>query len=659
MTDAPLWIPSADHVAATQLDAFRERAQQSNGQHLPDSTALHDWSVESPADFWEQVWAEGIVGDRGSGSAFRPGTTLATDQFFAGARLSYAENLLAGAQRGSGDVNRVAMTFIREDDVRRTLTWAQLEQQATAFSNFLRSHGVVPGDRVAAWLPNSPEAVVTMLAASMIGAVFTSTSPDFGVAGVLDRFGQVAPKVLVVTDGYVYAGKQRRLLERVSDVVAGLPSLTSVVVVEELADAPDLRSIPRSGTWSAAITEGEPGKAQFVRLPFDAPSFILYSSGTTGAPKCIVHKGGGLILKHAVEHRLHCDIRSNDVVFYFTTCGWMMWNWLVSALATGSSLVLYDGSPFHPGPERLWTLVDELQITLFGTSAKYLDAARKAGLRPITTHKLESLRTITSTGSPLTVEGFQYVYDDIKRDVHLASISGGTDICGCFVAGDPTRPVFAGQIQGPGFGMAVDIFDDGGTSLKTAPGARGELVCTNSFPSMPVAFWDDPGDVKYRAAYFERFPGVWAHGDFASWTKELGIVIHGRSDATLNAGGVRIGTAEIYRQVERLSEVVEALAIGQEWDDDTRIVLFVKLRQGQDLDEQLVSSIKGRLREHCSPRHVPSKIIAVDDLPRTRSNKLAELAVADVVHGRPVRNSEALANPESLASFSDLVELSY
>ncbi|HVQ86787.1 MAG TPA: acetoacetate--CoA ligase, partial [Actinomycetes bacterium] len=490
-----------------------------------------------------------------------------------------------------------------------------------------------------------------------IGAVFTSTSPDFGVAGVLDRFGQVEPKVLIATDGYVYAGKHQPRLERLAEVVAGLPSLSAVVVVAELDASPDLSNLTMSIFWSDALKSTPTVDTEFLRVGFDEPGFILYSSGTTGVPKCIVHRGSGLLLKHAVEHRLQCDIRPDDVVFYFTTCGWMMWNWLVSALATGAHVVLYDGSPFHPTPARLWDLVDEFGITLFGTSAKYLDASRKAAVQPAKTHQLRTLRTITSTGSPLVPEGFEYVYEHIKVDLHLASISGGTDICGCFVAGDPTRPVYAGEIQGPGFGMAVDVFDQNGKSLESQPDVHGELVCTASFPSMPIAFWNDDSGAKYRAAYFERFDGVWAQGDFASWTEHHGIVIHGRSDATLNAGGVRIGTAEIYRQVEGLPQIVEALAIGQAWDDDTRIVLFVRLADGVVLDDALVGTIKRVLRENCSPRHVPAKIVAVADLPRTRSNKLAELAVADVVHGRQVRNVEALANPESLTLFEDLPQL--
>ncbi|MEO8328735.1 MAG: acetoacetate--CoA ligase [Candidatus Nanopelagicales bacterium] len=659
MTDAPLWEPPAGHIPTTELTRFRQEVERAHSLELPTSIELHRWSVSNPGDFWMQVWDAYLVGDQGPGPHFVPGDSMVADRYFPEARINYAENLLAGATRANGGDDSVAVTFVREDDVRRSLTWRELRTAAAQLAAFLQRAGVEEGDRVAAWLPNNAEAIVSMLATSMLGAVFTSTSPDFGVAGVLDRFGQVEPKVLIAVDGYFYAGKPQPRLDRLAEVVGRLPSLKAVVVVEELAEHPTLSGVPGAVTWRAALAESPEAEPSFVRQSFDAPGFILYSSGTTGVPKCIVHRGAGVMLKHAVEHRLQCDVRPNDVVFYFTTCGWMMWNWLASALATGAQLVLYDGSPFHPSPARLWDLVDEFGITLFGTSAKYLDASRKAGLHPAETHQLRSLRTITSTGSPLVPEGFHYVYEHIKADVHLASISGGTDICGCFVAGDPTRPVYAGEIQGPGFGMAVDVYDQQGQSLAELPGVRGELVCTVSFPSMPIEFWNDGDGAKYQAAYFDRFPGVWAQGDFASWTEHAGIVIHGRSDATLNAGGVRIGTAEIYRQVEALPEVVEALAIGQNWDDDTRIVLFVRLANGFELDDALASTIKRRLRENGSPRHVPARIIAVTDMPRTRSNKLAELAVADVVHGREVRNVEALANPEALALFRDLPALAH
>jgi acetoacetyl-CoA synthetase len=519
----------------------------------------------------------------------------------------------------------------------------------------LRADGVGPGDRVAAWMPNLPETVVVMLAATAVGAVFTSTSSDFGTAGVVDRFGQVEPVVLIAADGYTYGGKAFDCRGRLAEIRAALPSLRRTVVVGNLRDHPDLRVLPGAVTFGEWVDAFGSGPLVFERLPFDHPGFVLYSSGTTGPPKCIVHKAGGVLLKHLSEHRLHCDVHEGDRVFYFTTCGWMMWNWLTSALASRATIVLYDGSPFHPGPEALFDLADQYDVTLFGISAKYIDAVRKADLRPRDTHRLARLRTICATGSPLAPQGFAYVYDAVKADVHLASISGGTDLCGCFVAGDPTRPVYAGEIQGPGVGMAVDVFDDGGAPLE--PGRTGELVCTNPFPSIPLGFWGDTSGRRFRAAYFERFPGVWAHGDFASWTEHGGMVIHGRSDATLNAGGVRIGTAELYRQVEDFAEVAESIAIGQPWDDDTRIVLFVRMAEGHHLDDGLRDRIRQRLRERCSPRHVPARIVEVDDIPRTRSGKIVELAVTDVVSGRPVRNREALANPEALELFRDRPEL--
>ena len=656
MTHQPLWAPSPDAVSAAQLTAFRRSAETAAGRDLSDPADLLAWSVHDLDAFWGMVWDLGVVGDRGA-TAYRPGSDLTTARFFPDARLNFAENLLAGDALAPGGTQSEAVRFEREDGVCRSLSWDELRARSGAFAAHLVSLGIGVGDRVAAWMPNTPETVIAMLGTTMVGAVFTSTSPDFGVAGVLDRFGQVEPTLLVAADGYVYAGKPQHRLDRIPEVVAGLPTLRGVLVVGELTPEPDLTGIPLARPWNEVVEQATLEPPPFVRLPFDHPGFILYSSGTTGVPKCIVHRGAGILVKHYVEQRLHADIRPGDRVFYFTTCGWMMWNWLTSALAAGATIVLYDGSPFHPAPEHLWDLAAEQHVTLFGTSAKYLDACRKAGLRPRDSHDLSALRTVASTGSPLVVEGFEYVYDAISADIHLASISGGTDICGCFVGGDPTRPVYAGEIQGPNLGMAVDVFDDAGRSLRGHPGARGELVCTAPFPSMPLEFWHDPDGSKYRAAYFERFDGVWAHGDFASWTEHAGVVIHGRSDATLNAGGVRIGTAEIYRQVERLPEVAESLAIGQVWDDDTRIVLFVRLADGASLDAELVARIRRSLRENCSPRHVPARIVAVTDLPRTRSGKLAELAVADVVHGREVRNIEALANPESLTLFDGLTDL--
>jgi acetoacetyl-CoA synthetase len=647
-----LWTPSRERVQGTAMAQFRSWVSEQLGRPDLTAEALHAWSTAEPGRFWQFVWQFcNVVGDPGDPSrAFVPGNTMHESRILPDARLNLAENLL----RRSGSTR--AMVFAREDGVRRVLSWDEVRTQVAAVAASLRDAGVGEGDRVAAWMPNSPETAIAMLATNSIGAVFTSTSPDFGVAGVLDRFGQVEPTVLIAADGYVYGGKRHDRLARLAEVVAGLPTVRATVVVGELVDRPDISGIKDARLWSDEVSAHRGAELSFARLPFDAPGFVLYSSGTTGKPKCIVHRSGGVLLKHLVEHRLHSDIRPDDRVFYFTTCGWMMWNWLISALAQDATLVLYDGSPLFPGPEVLFDLTDELDLTFFGTSAKFLDAVHKAGVVPAKTHHLTSLRTIASTGSPLSAEGFGYVYESVKPDVHLASISGGTDIVGCFVMGDPTRPVYAGEIQGPALGMAVDVWDDSGKSLHDRPGERGELVCTAPFPSMPLGFWGDADGSRYQAAYFEKFPGIWAHGDFASWTEHDGLIIHGRSDATLNAGGVRIGTAEIYRQVERLDEVAESLAIGQPWDDDTRIVLFVRMTPGHKLDDAIRDRIKRLLRENCSPRHVPARIIEVGDLPRTRSGKLAELAVADVVAGREVRNREALANPEVLDTFRDLPE---
>ncbi len=655
LTGDLLWTPDP---ALRQQSAYARfaAAMGKTPEDLPRA-ALAD-----PDRFWDAVWTlGGVVGERGSRPAYLPpppDRDIRGARFFPSARLNYAENLLAGADRPGAD--EAAVIALREDGRRRSLTWPELRTAALDLAGALASWGVGPGDRVAAWLPNTEQTLIAMLAAQWIGAVFTSTSPDFGVSGVLDRFGQVRPKVLFAADGYCYGGKRHDRLGALGDVVAGLPDLERLVVVPELSEAAEVADrladlclpVPVSLMGEAVA----PAAPEAARLPFDAPGFILYSSGTTGAPKCIVHRGAGILLKQLTEHQLHCDIRPGDRVFYYTTCGWMMWNWLVTALASGATIVLYDGSPFHPGPTALWDLAERERVTLFGTSAKYLDSAAKAGLEPAATHDLSALRTITSTGSPLVTEGFGYVYRAIKGEVHLASISGGTDLCGCFILGNPTQPVYAGEIQGPALGLDVDVWDEAGRSLATQPGVRGELVCTSPFPSMPLHFFGDDGS-KYDAAYFAGFPGVWTHGDYASRTEHGGFVVHGRSDATLNAGGVRIGTAEIYRQVEQFPEIAEALAVGQHWQGDTRIVLFVRLSPGAELTEDLRQRISHRLRVECSPRHVPARMAAVADLPRTRSGKLAELAVADVVNGLTVRNITALANPEALDGFADLEEL--
>ncbi|EPG11465.1 acetoacetyl-coenzyme A synthetase [Brucella abortus 90-0962] len=565
------------------------------------------------------------------------------------ARLNFAENLLR--HKGDGE----AIVFRGENKVERRLTWNDLHALVSKLQQFMLSEGVQPGDRVAGMMPNMPEAVALMLAASSIGAVWSSCSPDFGVQGVLDRFGQIEPKLFFACDGYWYNGKRIAVADKVAEVTAKLPGLKRAVIVTYLGEAEAVADKAEKGI--ALYAALEPFKAkpvEFTQLPFDHPLYILFSSGTTGIPKCIVHRAGGVLLQHLKEHRLHADLRDGDRFFYFTTCGWMMWNWLASGIASGATLMLYDGSPFYPDGNVLFDYAAAEGMTYFGTSAKFIDAVLKAGLKPGETHDLSALRTISSTGSPLSPEGFAFVYDAIKKDVHLASISGGTDIVSCFVLGVPTEPVWQGEIQGAGLGMAVDVWNDDGKPVR---GEKGELFCTKAFPSMPLQFWNDAQGEKYQAAYFERFDNIWCHGDFAEWTEHGGIVIHGRSDATLNPGGVRIGTAEIYNQVEQMPEIAEALCIGQDWDRDVRVVLFVRLAEGVVLDDDLKARIRTKIRTGATPRHVPAKIIAVRDIPRTKSGKIVELAVRDIVHGREVKNREALANPEALEFYRDIAEL--
>ena len=644
---APLWTPSPPRVAASNLAEFRGWLRQRRGLDLPDTESLHRWSVQYGGEFWAAMWDWCEVdGDRGERLVEAPdedrcpeaGERMRRTRFLPDARLNVAKNLLGEPTADT------AVIFRSEDGEAIELTRAELHDTVGRVQQLLIDAGVGPGDRVAAWMPNRPEACAVMLAAAGLGAVFSSTSPDFGTAGVLDRFAQISPTVLFACADYPYGGRRHDCRERLAEIAAGLPSLRRTVVVEPgWLDG-----------YGAGFGAG-PTPAVFRELPFDHPWYVLYSSGTTGPPKCIVHRAGGLLVKHLAEHRLHCDVRPGDRVFYFTTTGWMMWNWLASTLACGAAAVLYDGSPAHPGPDRLFDLVDDAGITLFGTSAKFIDACRNAGIRPAASHDLSSLRTITSTGSTLVAEGFDWVYDNVKADVHLASISGGTDLCGCLVAGDPTAPVRRGEIQRPGLGMDTDVVDPSGGAV--AVGVEGELVCRSPFPSMPLRFWDDPGDARYRAAYFERIAGVWHHGDFASRTPSGGFVISGRSDATLNPGGVRIGTAEIYRRVDTMVEIDESIAVGQPRGADTRIVLFVKMASGHELTGALRDVIRSRIRSELSPRHVPAVIAAVDDIPRTRSGKMTETAVRDVICGRPVHNTSAMANPEALDHFRDRPEL--
>jgi len=652
--NSPLWQPDRKRVAASRLTAFARTAGKRWNRRLAsaDFSELHRWSVEHAEEFWVSVWEFcGVIGDIGERVVIdrdrMPGA-----RWFPDARLNFAENLLC--RPGNPD----ALVFWGEDKVRGQVSRAELHRAVAQTAAALRKAGVGKGDRVAAYLPNIPATVVAMLATASIGAIFSSASPDFGVQGVIDRFGQIEPKVLFACDGYWYNGKLVDCLEKVREIADRMPGLQRVVVVPYAGSggAKDVRNGITLGDFLAP--HAAESKVRFERLPFDHPLYIMYSSGTTGVPKCIVHSAGGALLQHLKEHQLHGDVRQGDRLFYFTTCGWMMWNWLVSGLASGATLLLYDGSPFVGRGSILFDYADAEGMTHLGTSAKFIDAIAKIELQPRRTHRLAPLRALFSTGSPLVPEGFDYVYRDIKQDLQLASVSGGTDIVSCFVIGNPNGPVFRGEIQCPGLGMAVDVFDDAGRPLR---GAKGELVCTRSFPVMPIGFWNDSDGSRYHAAYFDRFDNVWCHGDFAEITAHGGFIIYGRSDATLNPGGVRIGTAEIYRQVEKLPEVVESIVIGQDWppgnSGDVRVVLFVKLREGMSLDEALEKRIKQVIRDNTTPRHVPARILQVADIPRTKSGKIVELAVRNVVHGQPVKNVEALANAEALEHFRNRQEL--
>ncbi len=645
----PLWQPSEDRIRQTNMVRFMEDVEEDWNVDIRDYAELYRFSIEEKEKFWTSLKDyAGIIAETWGADVLVDGDKMPGARWFPDARLNFAENLLR--RRDDAD----ALVFWGEDRVRRRITHAGLHDQVSRLAQALAAAGVEAGDRVAAYLPNMPETVAAMLAASSLGAVWSSCSPDFGVQGVVDRFGQIEPKVLFAADGYYYNGKSHDCLGKLAEILNRLPPVARTVIVPYMRAAPPLDGLPGAVMLDDFIAGFEAGEIAFRRLPFNHPLYILYSSGTTGAPKCMVHGAGGTLLQHAKEHLLHCDIKPGDRVFYFTTCGWMMWNWLASVLACQATLLLYDGSPFHPDGNVVFDLADAEAMTLLGTSAKFIDAVRKAGLEPIKTHALSHLRMIASTGSPLAPEAFDFVYASIKADVHLASIAGGTDIVSCFMGGNPTAPVWRGEIQTRALAMAVDVFDDDGKPVR---GEKGELVCTAPFPSMPVRFWDDPGDEKYRAAYFERFPGVWCHGDYVELTEHDGLIVYGRSDATLNPGGVRIGTAEIYRQVEDLDWVVESIVIGQEWEGDVRIVLFVVLRQGLTLDDGRIDAIKARIRTNCTPRHVPARIVQVTDIPRTKNDKITELAVRDVVHGRPVKNTDALANPDALELYRDLPEL--
>ncbi|HCT57467.1 MAG TPA: acetoacetate--CoA ligase [Gemmatimonas aurantiaca] len=664
----PLWTPSADAVAATRLQQFLQDLTQREvvPAAVRDAHALQRWSVEHPERFWQEVWRAADIMADGPGPADAPwrevlvgGDRMAPPdpvlgpRWFTEARLNFAEHLLRRRDDG------LAIVAWNEQGAQQRLTFAELATRVAQCAAALAAQGVGVGDRVAGWMPNLPETVIAMLATASLGAVWSSCSPDFGTKGVLDRFGQITPTVLIAADGYRYAGKRIDCLPRLAEIAAAIPSLRAVWVVPYLETTPDVSGVAGAQTFDQVLAaHAAAQEPSFVRLPFDHPLYVMYSSGTTGLPKCMVHGAGGTLLQHWKELALHTDLHADDVLFYFTTCGWMMWNWLVSGLALGATVVLYDGAPLAPDPAILWRMAEAERVSVFGTSAKYLAVLEKEGVTPRTSVKLGALRSILSTGSPLAEHSYDFVYRDISPSIRLCSISGGTDIVSCFALGDPTGAVYRGELQMRGLGMSVDVWNDEGQPVTQEP---GELVCTKPFPSMPVAFWNDPDGAVYRAAYFEHFPGVWRHGDWVELTAHDGLIIHGRSDATLNPGGVRIGTAEIYRQVEQIPEVLESLVVEQRYQSadgpDSRVVLFVRLREGQVLDASLQQAIGRRIREHTSPHHVPRVIVSVPDIPRTISGKITELAVRETIHGRPVKNQDALANPESLAYFRDRPEL--
>jgi len=645
----PLWQPSEQRVAEANLSRFIDYVNLRHEIGILNYDALYRWSVEHPEQFWAEVWYFcDIKSSHPWTTVLEQPATMPGAKWFTGVRLNYAENLLRRRD------DKTALVYWSEDKIHRAVSYFELQQQVAKLAQAMRDMGIGVGDRVAGFMPNMPETIMAMLASASIGAIWSSCSPDFGINGAVERFGQIEPKLLFTADGYWFKGQAFTSLDKAQAIMEQIPSIERLVVARNCKCDISIDNIDKA-VWLKEFANNNATKIKFEQLPFDHPLYILYSSGTTGLPKCIVHGTGGTLLQHMKELVLHTDLRPNDKLFYFTTCGWMMWNWLVSGLASGATLLLYDGSPFHPHPGHLFDYAEQEGMTIFGTSAKYLSALEKADVRPTESHQLTALRTMLTTGSPLLPESYDFVYRDIKADLQLSSISGGTDIVSCFALGNPLLPIYRGELQCRGLGMQVAIYDENGHAVE---GQQGELVCEAPTPSMPIYFWNDPEMTRYKAAYFERFPGVWAHGDYAELTEHGGLIIYGRSDAVLNPGGVRIGTAEIYRQVEKLDEVMESIAVGQEWQGDVRIILFVKLREGLQLDEALITKIKTTLKQNATPRHVPAKVIQVTDIPRTISGKITELAVRNVIHGRPVTNTEALANPEVLEQFKDRAELS-
>ncbi len=647
----PIWSPSEHHINTSVLSDFMLVVKDRTGNDFKNYDDLWQWSVEDKEVFWDIVWDFcGVIGGKGARVLDNNNGRMFGAQFFPDAEINYAENLL----KNRGDYD--AMVFRDEKGTERSITRNHLYNEVSRWQQAMKSYGVVAGDRVAGYMPNMPETIVVALAAISLGAIWSSASPDFGVQGVIDRFGQIEPKLLVSVDGYYYNGKVIDVMGKVKDIVPHLKGLSKTIIVPFAGSGVEISSIPDTQSVADFIGEFSPLEIIFTRVSFNHPLFIMFSSGTTGAPKCIVHGHGGTLLQHMKEHQLQCNIKPDEKVFYFTTCGWMMWNWLFSALASNATLLLYDGSPFYPDGNVLWDYASEHDCSFFGTSAKYIEAMKVNDIYPKNTHDISKLRVLASTGSPLVPASFDYVYEHVKSDLHLVSISGGTDIVSCFLLGNPVSPVYRGEIQCAGLGMAVDVFDDDGNPSQSG---SGEMVCTHPFPSMPVSFWNDVDGSRYREAYFNRFDNIWCHGDWIERTRSGGYIIHGRSDATLNPGGVRIGTAELYGQVEKISSVKDCVAIGQEWEGDVRIVLFVTLIDGCVLDDDLVAKIKSQIKVGASPRHVPAKIIEVNDIPRTKSGKITEIAVRDVVMGRPIKNVEALANPEALELFENIKELKY
>ncbi len=646
--EKPLWEPNAERINSTNLKAFISSVEKKKGVHFSNFRQLYNWSIQNKGDFWSEVWSFcEMQASEPYQTPFEAAPKIQDSKWFEGAKLNFSENLL----RYQDD--HLAIVSCDERKRTRKLTYKQLLEQVSAVSAFLEDANVKAGDRVCGFLPNIPETIICMLATAALGAVWSSCSPDFGTKGVLDRFGQIQPKVLFALDGYYYNGKEINCISRVEELVKAIPSLEKVVIVSFLEGGDQEKHTFHR--YSEIVAKSSSSKAiSFSYNSFSHPLYIMYSSGTTGAPKCIVHGQGGTLIQHLKELVLHTDLKREDKILYFTTCGWMMWNWLVSSLAVGATVVLYEGSPFYPNGEALFDYIDEVGVTVFGTSAKYIAALEKEGVKPASSHQLKPLRTILSTGSPLLPESFDYVYRDIKRDLCLSSISGGTDIISCFALGNPMSPVYRGELQTRGLGMDVHVFNEKGEEVV---GEKGELVCTSSFPSMPIYFWNDPDGKKYHESYFHVYPNIWRHGDYVELTERGGMIFYGRSDAVLNPGGVRIGTSELYAQVEQLEEIAESVAVGQEWQGDERVVLFVKLRQGIVLDEVLRKKICSHIRANLTPRHVPAKIIAIKDIPRTVSGKITELAIKNIIHGRPVKNTDALANPEALEQFRAISEL--